>query len=56
MESENIHIQANKVDFNYHIFLLFIPAVIFVVIMAIIMRVTPKEQVLGNTTEQTQTP
>lgn len=59
-ETENIHIQANKVSFNYHVYLLFLPAIIFVIVMAIIIRSTNSSQVaqssqdavLGNTAEE----
>lgn len=41
MESETIHVHTEKLQSNLHVFLLFIPAVVFVAVLIFLSMKTP---------------
>lgn len=48
---EPVHIHPNKLNRSHNIFLLFIPALIFVIALALILFATPRSSTLGEKTE-----
>ena len=46
-----VHIHPNRLNRSHNIFLLFIPALIFVIALAIILFSTPRSSTLGEKTE-----
>lgn len=45
MQDSNINIEPNKDSFNYQVYLLFIPAVIFVAIIAFVVKATSNQAI-----------
>ena len=48
---EPVHLHPNRLNRSHNIFLLFIPALIFVIALALILFVTPRSSTLGGKTE-----
>jgi len=59
MESETVHIHPNRLNHGLNLFLLFIPAIVFVLTLAFLISTKPKEDIattsqpsiLGDETE-----
>ena len=49
--SELVHLHPNRLNRSHNIFLLFIPALIFVIALALIFFSTPRSSTLGEKTE-----
>lgn len=56
MQDANINIEPNKSNFNYQVYLLFIPAIIFVVILTFVVKATSYETVDVTNAQTINTP
>jgi len=50
MESETIHVHTEKLTSNLHVFLLFVPAIVFVAVLIFLSTKTPSRFAATSTT------